>query len=69
MGTARSFQANEARGQPGDERQHFLPHKALFEHALALDIHAVELKKVLGRVDTQCSNLLPGGPSYDWQCV
>jgi hypothetical protein len=65
VGTAGGFQANEAGGQSGDKGQDLRPDEALFEHHLTVGVHAVEVKDVLGRVDSQGSNVLHGGPSYD----
>jgi hypothetical protein len=65
MGATRGLQANEAGGQPSEKGQHLVPHEPLFEDDFAVHVHAVELKEVLGRIDTQRSNLLHGGPSYD----
>jgi uncharacterized glyoxalase superfamily metalloenzyme YdcJ len=64
MGAAGGFQSNKAGGQAGDKRQDLVPHESLFEDDLAVRIHTVELHEVLGRIDTQRSNLWHGGPSY-----
>jgi hypothetical protein len=65
VGTAGGFQADEAWGQSGEKGQDLVPREPFFENDLAVDVHTVELKKVFGRINTQRSNLLHGGPSYD----
>jgi hypothetical protein len=67
VGTAWGFSANEAGRQPSEKGQDRVPHAPLCEDDRAVDVHAVELKEMLGRVDTQRRNLLHGGLSYDWQ--
>jgi hypothetical protein len=54
---------------PADKGQDLRPGEALFEHHLAMGVHAMKVKAVLGRVETQRSNLLHGGPSYDGKCI
>jgi hypothetical protein len=65
VGTPGGFQANEAWGQAGAKGQDLRPDEPLFEHHFAMGVYAMEVKNVLGRVDTQRSNLLHSGPSYD----
>jgi hypothetical protein len=50
---------------PADKGQDLRPGEALFEDHLAVGVHSMKVNNVLGRVDTQRSNLLHGGPSYD----
>jgi hypothetical protein len=49
---------------PGDKGQDLRPGEALFEDHLAVGVHSMKVNNVLGRVETQRSNLLHGGPSY-----
>src|SRR5262249_14831558 len=65
MGAAKGFQPNQAGGQSGDKRQDLVPHESLFEDDLAVRVHAVELKEILGPMDPRRRTLWIGGPPYD----
>jgi hypothetical protein len=60
VGTAAGLQADQARGQVREERQHLIPLEHLLQHRSPMLIHAVHCKHRFSQIDTNCRNLHDG---------